>query len=564
MNIFQRAWDRQGRLESIRTRWDDQMDDVVELTRPDLYEDIDERGQFQGSDIVEGTAPHAARTMALGFQGNLVNQNIEWRRTRMQDKKWNGNDELNKWLQDTDEVFTSFYNRSNYYTVLPKYILTGLTVGSPVLLSEQDDKGDIVFVMPHYKENYLWRDHWGHDLGYHRRYKMTLLQAMQKFGKSKLSQVSQTALENGRHYEEAEFLQCIYSKDDPILEGVENVPNSPWVQFYFEAKKDEGTKEKPLMVDRYNSKPFSAWHYWRNDFETYARTPAWFAIYDIKGGQQVWESMYVEAEMKVRPPMWVPDTMRALFSMLPGARNYADANTFAQIPQALGQAGDYGKGLDFAERVNHAIERHFMTDLFQMLHKLALGPERKAPPTAYQIQQMIGEKAVLLGPGVQSFVNELLRPQDERLLEILSRPTFNGFGEFMPSGEIPEPPAVYLEETDGDLATEFVGPLAIAEKDFLIGRQILGALAEVAPLIEQDPDLVYKLRLPETVEYILEQKNYPQHLIVPQDEYEIIQAKLEEQRRLKDMIESGVDLSQMTKNMGGEVKEGSLLDRLVA
>jgi hypothetical protein len=30
------------------------------------------------------------------------------------------------------------------------------------------------------------------------------------------------------------------------------------------------------------------------------------------------------------------------------------------------------------------------------------------------------------------------------------------------------------------------------------------------------------------------------------------------------MIESGVDLSQMTKNMGGEVKEGSLLDRLVA
>jgi hypothetical protein len=561
MNLWERAWDRQGRLEQIKARWNDQRDEVVELTRPDLYVDTDQRGHFVGSDIVEGTAPWAVRTMALGFQGNLVSQNIDWRRSKISGQE--GVDNTNQWLQDVDKVMLNAYDTSNYYEVLPKYILDGLSVGSPVMLSETDDEGRVVYVVPHYAENFLWRDMFGNDLGYHRRYKMTALEALERFGMDDLSEQIKQSLRNGDHYTEYEFLQVIYNRKDPILEGVEGerLPNSDWVQFYFQQKTDNQKNERSLLTDRYNSKPFSAWHYWRNAGETYARTPAWFAIFDIKGGDQVWRSMYVGAEQGVDPPMWCPDGMRALLSMLPGARNYAGPQAFPNRPESLLQGQDYTRGLDFAQRVNAAIERWFMTDLFRALNKLALGPERKAPPTAFQIQQMIGENAVLLGPGVQSFVSGLLETQDERMLEIQATPTFNQFGEFQPYGNIPEPPASVLSG-EGELKVEFTGPLAIAQKQFLVGRQIQDNLASVGPLIEMNPDLMAKIRGPETVEYILEQGNFPQFLIVPQDEYEIQQAQKDRQREIMAMVEAGVEVSQIAKNLGDEVDPNSVLAQL--
>lgn len=566
MTLRERAWDRQGRLESIRTRFDDQRDDVVELTRPDLYTEQDERGKFLGSDIVEGTPPWSARIMALGMQGNLVSQNIEWRRSQMEQKKFKGDDETNQWLQDMDDVMLSEYNRSNYYDVLPKYILDGVTVGSPVMLSEVDDDDKVVYVVPHYTENFLWRDQFGNDLGYHRKYQMTALQAMQRFGREKLSRVIRTALDNGNHYAEYWFLQVIYSRRDPILEGLEGerIPNSEWVQFYFEQKIEDAEKGKSLKTSPYQSKPFAAWHYWRNPFETYARTPGWFAIHDIKGGQQAWETMYVAAEMNVRSPQWIPDEMRAAFSMLPGAKNYAAANVFQSVPQSLASHVNYPTGMDFADRVNRSVERWFMVDLFRMLNKLSLGPERKAPPTAFQIQQMIGENAVLLGPGVQSFVNGLLKTQDERMLEIQSRPRFNDFGEFEEFGSIPTPPDRVLNESDGKIDTEFVGPLAIAQKQFLVGRQIQDNLAGIGPLIELNPDWLNKIKGPELIEFMLEQGRFPQHLIVPQDEYELRQQAIDRQRQLQQLIESGADASKIVKELSGEVSEDSVLAQLSA
>jgi len=564
MTLYQRAWDRQSRLERIKLRWKDQRDDVVELTRPDLYTQVDERGHFLGSDITEGTPPWAARIMALGMQGNLVSQNIEWRQSQMEEKKFKGNDQVNQWLQDLDDVMLSEYNRSNYYDVLPKYILDGVTVGSPVMLSEQDDDGKVVYVVPHYSENFLWRDQFGNDLGYHRKYQMDALQALRRFGRDKLSAALKRSLDNGDHYTEYWFLQAIYSRKDPILDGVENerIPNSEWVQFYFEEKIEEKPKQKSLKTNPYNSKPLAAWHYWRNPFETYARTPAWFAIHDIKGGQQTWETMMVAAEMSVRSPQWIPDGVRARFSMLPGARNFVDKGVFDMIPRSLAEHVKYPTGMDMADRTNRAIERWFMIDLFRMLNKLALGPERKAPPTAFQIQQMIGENSVLLGPGVQSFVNGLLKTQDERMLEMQARPQYNDFGEFEPFGNVPDPPDIILNESNGRVDTEFVGPLAIAQKQFLVGRQIQDNLAAVDPLFERNPDLMGKIRGPETVEYILEQGRFPQFLIVPQDEYELRQQAIDRQRQIKELIESGADVSKIVKELSGEVSPESVLAQL--
>jgi len=564
MTLYDRAWDRQGRLESIRTRWDDERDDVVELTRPDLYRKEDERGQFLGSSIMEGTAPWALRIMALGFQGSLVNQNMQWRESQMEDKRFKGVDEVNKWLQDVDEEMGSDYARSNYYDILPKYTLDGLSIGSPVMLSERDDDEIMVYIVPHYTENYLWRDQFGNDLGYHRKYKMTALQAMQKFGKDNLSQVTRTALENGNHWDEFTFLQVIYSSRDPILQGIkdERIPNSPWVQFYFQENTQGDEDKKALKADRWRTKPFAAWHYWREGFETYSRTPATFAIHDIKGGQQQWESMHIASEKTVRPAWWLDEAMRGILSFLPDAKNYADAQTYMRPPIPMHQGIKLAEGLQFAERTNKAIERWFMVPMFQAINRFAA--EHKQPPTAFQVQQMIGENALLLGPGVGSYVNGLLKPQDDRLFELKAERDFDDFGNYREFGSIPQPPDIILNESDGKLQTEFIGPLTIAQKQFLVSRNVQDNLAQVAPLIEMNPDWIDKIKGPEIIEYILEQGNMPQQLITPQDEYELMQENKARKRAIQELLASGADLSKIVSELGDEIDKNSPLAALVA
>ena len=175
---------------------------------------------------------------------------------------------------------------------------------------------------------------------------------------------------------------------------------------------------------------------------------------------------------------------------------------------------------------------------------------------------MIGENSILLGPGVQSFVRGLLRAQDDRMIEIQSQPRFNAAGEFQPSGALPEPPDIVLNESDGRVSTEFVGPFAISQKEFLVGRQIQGNLANISLLIEANPDWLGKIRGPETIEFILEQGRFPQFLIVPKDEYELRQQAIDQQRQMEQLIESGADPSKIASELGKEVDESSILAQL--
>jgi len=161
-SLYERVMGRQSQLESKRTPWDSQRQAIAEAFRADLTDEsltgIDE-GAFRGEDIIEGSGPYAAGVMARCFQGSLCGPSINWIRHVTSQLELKGNDVLNKWLQDFDDHMRATYRKSNFYDVMPSYTLDGVTVGTPVVIIEEDvNNGINICTVPHYTENYLWLD----------------------------------------------------------------------------------------------------------------------------------------------------------------------------------------------------------------------------------------------------------------------------------------------------------------------------------------------------------------------------------------------------------------------
>lgn len=563
-NLFDRIIDRHGQLVKLRAPFDPARKTIVEHFRTDLTLTTDEDGNFLGSDIIEGSGPWYLAVMARGFQGSLVGPSIEWLRYHMRERDFKGVDEVNQWLQEFEEQMYWAYRNSNYYDILPSFITDGLSIGSPVTIADEDaGSGKVIYTIPHYTENYLSKNWLGKDDTYHREYEMTAMQAAKMFDKESLSDALQLELKQGNHYNKHKFIMAIYSEDDDIFndlkpEDKKYKPDRPWPQFYIEKNADT-LKKKPLPVkkgritlikDGYWSKPFSAWHYHRNPHETYARTPAWSALSDVKGNEALWSTLYEAAEGEVRPAMMAMANQKGLLHLMPGGTTWAQTkDDYNQPPFPIRKDIKYPFGMDFADRVETKIERHFHTRLFQMIDKY--NREHKQPPTAYQIFQMQGENAGQLGPAVQSFEGGLLKTNDDRMIEIEGR-----------AGRLPPPPDVVLEYSGGEVDPQFTGPLAMAQKMFLGVQRVHNGLAGADPIFERWPETKYKVKASMLVEKVLEDLNFPQDCIVPEDEYQEYLAVLAQQEQEDRQLEQAERIAKAIPSVSKDVEPNSPLAAL--
>ncbi len=560
-NYYERVMGRHAQLVEDRQPWDGSRQSIVELYRPDITTystESTQRGQFMHEQIAEGTGAWAAGVMARGFQGALVGPSLKWRRSTLSQQQFKGNDELNAWLQRTDDyLLEQVYNQSNFYELIGTDVLDGITIGSPVMLIEEDvAAGVIECKLPHYRENYLKRDWFGRDILYHREFELTSMTAAEKFGKEHLSESVQKELGEGDHTSKSKYLMVIYSAGDPIFEDLKDdqpegftkglnfkpVVNRPWIIHYFQMDVTDTRFQGHLPQRNYGyfHKPFAAWHYWRNSFETYARTPAWYAIYDEKGGQAAWTTMYEVAEQAARPAMTGLRSMKMRTHVAPGKFTWAQSDKeYDRPPKAIRDGVDYPRAMDFVDRIDNKRKRHFHIDLFRMLDEFSR--EHKQPPTAFQVAQMIAEKNVQIGPAIQSFDRGLLTPVDNIFVEIEVRS-----GRFWRETN---PPDVVFE-TDGNLQPQFTGPLAQAQRLSVAMRRVNDSLSLATPIFDRWPDAVNKIDEGILLERILEELDFYQEAIVDQDTYNEIKESINMARQRTAMAEKAKIYSEVAKNLG--------------
>ncbi len=565
-SLYKRILSRQTELANIRAPWDPQREDIVRNFRPDIPIEVDDDGAFQYSEMYTGDPIHAALTMARGFTGTMVGRQTDWLRYIMSHIAFRGNDKANQYLHNLQDHMVGVYNRSNFYGKMPEYVLGGVTIGSPVALILEDRKNrKNVLILPHYREVYLGQNWLGDDVVFHRAYEMKGKDALDQFGKEALSKSLNNTLRQGDFLKKSKFIHAIYSDDDPIFNELmaddkEFAPKRPWVEYYIEVGTDP-KKQKPLPVDAgpgYFSRPFTTWHYHKNSTESYARTPAWFAIYDAKGGQQNKKALIIDAELKVKPVTWAMANMRGQLYLNPGAKMYAqNVNDYDTPPKVIYDGGNHSVGIDSLDRFMEDVNRFFHTKLFTQLAQLV--DSKQAPPTATQINAMFGEKAILLSAGIQSFESDVLSPINERFMEIEER-----------ANRIPIPPDEVLElaariaEQEGpgssaaDIEPIFLGLLSRAQRATKVSDRLATYVA-VGELAAFDPFLVNKLRVSLSAERIAEEMNLPQDEIVPEDEYQEAKAQDQQRQAIEKTLLAADSAAGTTEKLSKPVDETSVL-----
>jgi len=572
-NLYDRIIARQGEMEHEREPLEPDCDKIISIFRPDMVK-FSRRTEGQkgilGANIHEGTGPWALRLMSDGIQGNLVSPSIPWLRYGVDDKRLKGNDEVNQWLQAFEEQMISVYreNGSDFYASMGPYTRHGLAVGSPVILPEVDkESGKIQNIIPHPATRYFKQNRFGKTDVLHLKHEWTIDNAVSTFKLENLSKSVQHQYENGTHGK-VTIIRGIYFyldrifKDLPdekngegysVIEGdKENTyktftPRWPWVSIYVEEGRsgEAGSPKKPLRIEGYFSKPFSVWHYEKDQSEIYSRTPAWFSYYDTKSANNIRKGLMMASQRAVEKAWWAPDYLKGILKTYPRGINWFNLGQAKLKPEVLDDKANYPFGIDIEDRFVESVKRHFHVKMWIMVSIWA--EEKKAPPTATQIIQMAGEKAVLIGPRVGPFLTTL-GEIDTRYMDIEDR-----------RGRLPEPPDELLELTQGNVKVnpEFIGPLAQLQKMYLSIRKIESGLASLEPVLKIDPMVVHKIKAEELAEYILEEHNFPQHLIRNDDEYQEIVSAIAQQAAEDRMLQMGVEAAKAVPSVSKDVEPNS-------
>jgi hypothetical protein len=539
-----------------------------------------------GQDIYNGSGPWYSRSMATGFQGSLVSKNIVWRRSQFSEFKLRGIDELDIWLQDEKDYMNDVYQRSNFYDVQPQYTLDGITTGSPVMFGEdvlQPGGTSRTMWMPQYYRNVrLYYDKYNEVNGaIIRDKKWTAKQIHDTFigedpdgtkAAAKLTTPVNNALKSGKLNQEFTVYRAVFRVDDQIWNGTgDDAYKKPqgdwtWLSVYFLELSDIDAKKKntPLNENQgYFSQPFVNWDFDKKPWEAASRTPAWYAIWDCMGLQQVHKNLLENAQLQNRPPFIAMDTMKNNIHLSPEGEMYVGKAEYDRPPKSLDLVGNLSIPAEIIEIYDEALQRWFFIDKFQMFSQLTR--QNKQPVTATQIFQMAGEKATLLSPAIETH-SKYLTVADARMVDIEAR-----------AGRGPFAPDVMANITDiiigalGDstktsvsIQPVFISPLAQAQKLTQALEPITTGISLIreSGLLDMNPDLVHGIRTKGAQDKMLEAVDFPASEIVPDDEYNEKIAALNEQRAKQLQQENAVEMMKASKNLQGPVDETSVMSQV--
>lgn len=572
-SLVQKILYRQTQVESYRQPYDDRFSEIVDFCDPGLtawstHENTE--GKFRGEKVYEGTPPWALRVMADGWLGSLVSQSLRWFKYLFPDKELRENDEVSAWMQEYEDTMYSWYRNSELYVGLSPFTRAALSVGSPVIMPWWNKKTrKIECDVPHPKESFH-----GPYQSYHRKYKITVVDAVMKFlkgkvpedindPKNKLSYKILSDWNNGLHGKKHEFIRAIYQQDDPILDGQPvRFRNKPWMEFYVESNVEgEAQKNDPVMVEGDFTKPHIRWDWEINTDELYARTPAWAAMNDIRSGQEIEGQKIKFGQRILDPPVFAMRKFRGHMNLAPhGVTWYGTAAEQGLKPeQILDQPGAYPVADEQSKQQRRNVERWFQTDFFQLISRLT-AENTGSWPTATQILQLHGEKAVVLAPRVGRFMG-VLRNIDTRFTDIAQR-----------QNELPPPPDIVLEymmqrriekgETELDIDVDFLSPLAvIQQRAETLGRSE-EALAVIERYVTLDPMLLKKVRLDVAMEKDLESVRFSQDAIVSEEEYMEVLAAIAEAEQQEKQAALLAEAADAVPKLSGQVEENSPLAAL--
>lgn len=588
----QKAKDAEKYLEVLaqqRILWEPMLDNIIQFVNhgrrfiqdKDLWD-----GQQTGQEVYDDSAMLARNRLVDGMVGNLCSRNMAWFGLELPGKlnfprtsgmrAWNGQrvdsyPQVRKWLQDSQDVLYSAFNRSNFYDKNTEFIGDGATCGTGYFLIEEDIKNSrTVFVVPHFRECYIAENEFGQVDTNYRVYKMTLRQLAEKFGMDEMIKADNSFKKDYERnmYSERDILHAIYPRAD-YEPGRIDAKGKKWASdwVYRSGGKILGVDGKPntatggnkkmtlLHEGGYDSMPIVSWRWRVNSDEVYGRGPAHDAFVSIAKANQMGRTNLVTAQRAAEPPLVAYSDMRGAIQRGPNAITYLESNRGdirLRMPQQLiTGVQNLPFTVEYEDRVAKIINEYFHTDVFMMMSQLAQGGDTSRM-VVEQVQEIQGEKAALLGTRVGNLQSEAFDPIINRMYEIEAA-----------AGRIPTPPDILLSSIHGAVEIQYLGPLAQAQTRQTRVRSITSGLQMITQIAQLNPTSVDVIDYDQATLEVLDAVSFPASCVRDTKMVTAIRDqrnKLASQERQTEAIPK---LAGAAAKLAKQPESGSILEKLM-
>lgn len=490
-------------------------------------------GVKRGQDQYDVTANTALWRFAAAMESMLTPANGKWHRLRCSDPYLQKQRDVALWFDQVNDLLfhyryapTSAFqaNQHDCYVSIGAFGTSGLFIDK---LDSRYGRG-LRYRHVHLGELFFAANHQGIVDKVYRRFKLTIRQIAQKWGKDKLPDQLKSKLDS-KPEDEVFVLHIVKPREDYEPGRLDN-KGKPFMSCY--VLKDQ----KVLMEeDGYYSFPYATGRNLTAPGELYGRSPAMNVLPAINVLNEQKKTLLKQGHRAVDPVLLAHDDgILDSFSLKPGAINFGGVSADGRpLIHAL-PVGNLAVGKENMDDERMAINDAFLVTLFQILVET---PQM----TATEVLERAREKGALLSPTMGRFQSESIGPMIIREFDLLSQ-----------QGLIPPPPPI-LQEAKGEYKVEYDAPLNRAmrsEEAAGIMRSVQFA-AEIAANT-QDPSLLDPFNFDEIIPAVADINGAPVRFLRSAEEIAALRENRNQQQAAAQMTQALPGMAAMTKALNPE------------
>ncbi len=410
--------------------------------------------QVAGNDIYDGTAAAAIRDFVDGWQARSASPLTAWFLPIFRSAQAKNLYSAQKWLDKCREVLTILMATSNWYEQINVAYADGVSHGIATMVGPDwhQQKRKFVSLEYHPREIFIMTDAAGDVDAWHRKYMLTGRQILAEFGEDALPESTRKLLERNPFVKHP-IIHAIFRRDERDIHSPLAI-DKEWASIYvYEERKivlhEGGYDALDLPV---------TWRWWNSTDYPYPTSPTIDAIAEVSGVNNAVKSYLYAAQLSIRPPRLVSDTLKGEVRMTP------DGETYASDPNQFVKPIDFPKqfqiGMEAIADMRSEVGKRLKGNIFSMLSQM------QGKVTAYQANIINGEQTALAIPVTTRASSQLLVPMVNRFFQAAAR-----------MGMIPPPPPELMQFANTPVDIQMIGPMAMAAKRFLAQEGFTAFLA---------------------------------------------------------------------------------------
>lgn len=462
--------------KTARSQFDNVWQEIRDYMLPNRpsFTSVEVKGKKTMDKIKDGTAIYALNVCKAGINGMLTNAALPWHGIETTDHSLNSEPAMREALQEVNDIMPVEYHNSNFYTNIDGIYEEVIGFGQSGLFIGEGKSTALNFIPVALRDCYIDTNSEGKVDTLLRVQRMTARQAEQSF--ETLTPRMNEILRDRKTDKEFEVLHVVCPRKDRELDKKGNYKkdnmNKAFASFYI------ATEEKKVLEEGgYDEFPYAVPRLFAMSGDEYGRGLGWNALPDTKMLNTM-ETTGIRAWQKATdPPVVLPDEGFSLpVRVGPGGVNYnSNWDKPGSEARSLYGAGSFQQLPSFEQKCEQ--KRAQIREFF--FYKQFSTQQEGQPRTASEIIQIASENLKILGPLLNRFMEELLKPVIIRSFWILYR-----------AGKFPKlRTLVESSQNPIEFKIVYLSPIAKAQRLYE-AQELQNAFGLIMPVAQVKPELL--------------------------------------------------------------------------